>query len=635
MLGFIKNIFGSRHEKENVFQQPELHKAGTEAMPAFHAARTEEARTAPPGFRPSKLVPARRLNTAEEGDSLIEIPLSSVLSNLPMELKARVRQTEVGDATLSISLNMVLSQISTGAVRLSFGDLRGAAPELFSPAEDCDQAPVALPLQEILSRVDATLLSRRQNQKHIEVPPEISSPFADRGNIVTVAAPAPAPAAAPVRQVSVRPQVQPMDEATPFVQKTAPKPAKSTSMPKPSQPKPVAPKAPAPVQAPIKARVPVDSIPAQPIAHKPLPKKVETPQPFPMRNSVTPPPMTPPPAEQEEAIPVSSALRSLGTSIGLTAPANSPTTRSGQVRNAASKVAANQPVVTVPLKELTESWPDSIRQEIAQLKLGNATVAIPLDTLESTVKGGRVAFPWKTIRAWIQPAILPSVSAHDAVVLELPLKVIAPLFLARKNDLSQPKQRVAIDEKIPNLFFGFPQAESAAAALEPAPQALTPTPAQPSAAMPKSTETNYYVWADSSDSARVDETEFKRQPIQTNFLSRYATPNEVVARAAELPGVVGSLVALPDGLMVASKLPAELNGDTLAAFLPQIFGKVSQCTKELRMGELNNLNFTVGNVPWKIFRVNAIFFAAFGRAGEGLPTAQLASLAAQLDRKKQ
>ena len=52
------------------------------------------------------------------------------------------------------------------------------------------------------------------------------------------------------------------------------------------------------------------------------------------------------------------------------------------------------------------------------------------------------------------------------------------------------------------------------------------------------------------------------------------------------------------------------------------------------MGELNNLHFTVGNVPWKIFRVNAIFFAAFGRAGQPLPTAQLAALAGELDRKK-
>jgi hypothetical protein len=51
------------------------------------------------------------------------------------------------------------------------------------------------------------------------------------------------------------------------------------------------------------------------------------------------------------------------------------------------------------------------------------------------------------------------------------------------------------------------------------------------------------------------------------------------------------------------------------------------------MGELNNLNFTVGNIPWKIFRVHAIFFAALGQEGMPLPTAQLAALAAELDHK--
>jgi hypothetical protein len=51
------------------------------------------------------------------------------------------------------------------------------------------------------------------------------------------------------------------------------------------------------------------------------------------------------------------------------------------------------------------------------------------------------------------------------------------------------------------------------------------------------------------------------------------------------------------------------------------------------MGDLNNLNFTVGNIPWKIFRVNAIFFAAFGNASQPLPAAKLAALAAELDHK--
>jgi hypothetical protein len=52
------------------------------------------------------------------------------------------------------------------------------------------------------------------------------------------------------------------------------------------------------------------------------------------------------------------------------------------------------------------------------------------------------------------------------------------------------------------------------------------------------------------------------------------------------------------------------------------------------MGSLDNLNFTVGGVPWRIFRVNAVYFAVFGRAGGQLPDVQLAALAAELDRKK-
>ena len=209
-------------------------------------------------------------------------------------------------------------------------------------------------------------------------------------------------------------------------------------------------------------------------------------------------------------------------------------------------------------------------------------------------------------------------------MLELPLKIVAPLFLARQHEANKAKKKVSIDEDIPNLFFGFPQPESVAP--KKAPNASPPAPKPP--------DTNFYIWDDNSDRARLQDDEVRRGPSPgTRFVAKYATPNEVVSRAASLDGVAGALIALPDGLMVASRLSSELNGDTLAAFLPQIFAKVNQCTKELRMGELNNLNFTVGNVPWKIFRVNAIFFAAFGRVGEPLPTATLAALAAELDHK--
>ena len=261
------------------------------------------------------------------------------------------------------------------------------------------------------------------------------------------------------------------------------------------------------------------------------------------------------------------------------------------------------------------------------LKLVEVHLSLPWDIIEAALKHGRATFPWRTVRGWIRPALLPSVSAHDAVELEFPLRVIAPLFLARQSAATKTQKKVTLDDGIPNLFFGFPRPDASA---QPA-----GAPGFGAGPVNKPVDTNYYVWGDNSETAQVDETEYKRKsPSGTDFLTRCATPNEIVSRAAALDGVAGALIALPDGLMVASRIPAELNGDTLAAFLPQIVSKVSQCTKELRMGDLNNLSFTVGNVPWKIFRVNAIFFAAFGRVAEPLPTEQLKALACELDRKK-
>jgi predicted regulator of Ras-like GTPase activity (Roadblock/LC7/MglB family) len=284
--------------------------------------------------------------------------------------------------------------------------------------------------------------------------------------------------------------------------------------------------------------------------------------------------------------------------------------------------APDLPPLLASLSALAQGWPEALRQEIAQLNLTDARVALPAGLVETALKRGRVVFAWKVLRSWIRPVPPANVSVHDGVELELPLSVLAPAVVARQKADAKPQQRVAIDDTIPNLFFGLPKPEPVTA------------PAPAASPINKVVDTNYYVWDDVSDTARVDESEVKRKiPTGTDFVARYATPNEIVSRAAALDGVAGVLIALPDGLMVANRIPPELNGDTMAAFLPQIFAKVSQTTKELRMGELNNLNFTVGNVPWKIFRVNAIFFAAFGRVGEALPTAPLAALAAELDRK--
>jgi len=499
----------------------------------------------------------------------VEVPLKSILAMLPLELQARVIQPEVGDLVVQVPLDKILSQLSRGTVKIPFGDLRVAVPHVFSPETDRDRVLLPLPLAEILRRINPALIIRRRVQRQWEVPAEITSPFDSARRGLAAAPPTyDEPELTPEPQLEPEPepeQVAPIAASIPTIHRSS-----ITSAPTP--PPPAAPPAPLP-------RLNLAS------------RSEYIPQPVPR-----PIPPAPP------APPIVPALALAPT------PAPAP----------AAAVEEGDPLI-IGLSALAEAWPDAIRREIVQLHLVDAKLALAADAVERALKQGRIAFSWKTLRSWIRPAALPSVSAQDSTILELPLKVVAPLFLARRERASRLNPKVTIDENIPNLFFGFPQAD---------PNAGT---------APKPQDTNFYVWDDNSDTVRSADAPAK--PVNgdktpgTSFVTKYATPNEIVSRAAALDGVAGALIALPDGLLVASRLPRELNGDTLAAFLPHIFAKVTQCTKELRMGELNNLNFTVGNLPWKIFRVNAIFFAAFGQAGQPLPTGQLAALAQELDHK--
>jgi predicted regulator of Ras-like GTPase activity (Roadblock/LC7/MglB family) len=522
-------------------------------------------------------------NNTTSGIAGISIPLQSILNGLPVELRPKVRVQAVGDLTVTITLDKILSQLAHGLVHVPFGEIRQAAPHVFAPGIESDRIPVALPLNEVLSRINPALLMRRSTQRQVEVPSNITSPFATPGQGLSV---------------SVG-NIKPVQPAAP--RRAAP----ASTMPE-------------------RGSISFVKPPMPPSGDSTQPASI----PFSFAKQVIPTPAaktTPPsPSPRREATPLAKA-----------APVAAPV------------AASQQAVLAVPLSALSESWAEGIRQEIVQQKLADVRVALPVDAVELALKRGRVVFTWKALRSWIRPATPPMVSAHDAIELELPLKVIAPLFISRQQGATQHRQKLAVDEEIPNLFFGFPQPEApAATAPIPMPAALAPPapvampPAAPVAASPaapvtpKPVETNYYIWDDASDTTQLHIDAIRRTGASgTEFVKRYASPNEIVSRAAALDGVAGALIALPDGLMVASRIPTELNADTLAAFLPQLFNKVSQCTKELRMGELNNLNFTVGNVPWKIFRVNAIFFAVFGRAAQSLPTTQLVGLAAELDRK--
>jgi len=739
MLKLLKNLLRSgsteTHTNGNGY-------AATPPPPPVQVqARPVAARPVPQATVPT--APASRPAPRPAGDgSAVQIPLYSIIAVLPLELKTRIRQAMVAEVFIMLPVQRVLEQLSTGLVRITFGELRQLAPNVFSVQTDLDATEIPLPLNEILPQINPAMLPRRQAQRHLEVSDDIRGPFGNEGlGAVTIgdarsqapiagtpAAPvqqAPAPAATPapvVRPAPMQPvqPVRPAMPAQPAVRPAMPAmPAQPAQAIKPAFPipsaKPTMPPAAQPPRPPMPRPpgAPIPPAPAAP-AHAPLadapliqfrpPSITSTPTPRPPTAAPSVPPVKPvmPPARGAGAVPGPAMIPRMPSNGGGNGNGNghppvpaipgAPVIQmAAQAPQQAAPVAPAAPAapevcLPVPLAVVWESWPEAVRREIEQLNLRQAQLALPVRMVEPALKQGKVAFPWNVVRSWIRPAALPTVSAHDGMMLEFPLHVIAPLFISRQKNGGRVQQKLKINEKIPNLFFGFPQPDSEPAPAPAAPVPMAPIP--PAAAVPMPTvapmqpvsdpaipsvifapkaapvpvqpvsaeeipdvftpkpdvytpkaavpaDTNFYVWGESGEAPLVDESAYKKSTSPgTDFLSRYATPNEVVSRAAALDGIAGALVALPDGLMVASKLSPELNGDTLAAFLPHIFGKVNQCTKELRMGELNNLNFTVGNVPWKIFRVNAIFFAAFGTAGKPLPTAQLAALAGELDRKK-
>jgi predicted regulator of Ras-like GTPase activity (Roadblock/LC7/MglB family) len=111
------------------------------------------------------------------------------------------------------------------------------------------------------------------------------------------------------------------------------------------------------------------------------------------------------------------------------------------------------------------------------------------------------------------------------------------------------------------------------------------------------------------------------------------TPAEIVQKTSKLSGVSGALIALSDGLLVACQLPPALNGETIAAFLPQIFGRMSYYSRELKLGEPSSLTLVVDGVPIQIIKAGGLLLLVLGRAEEVLPGAQLAAVAAQLERQ--
>ena len=608
MFDRLKNFFKRRVAEEQVAELDTAAFPPREFQPGYTPG--EQPAAEPPPF----LEPAPFEGEAPQqpaGDS-IRILLKPVLLKLPDVLRARVRQPPSGPVPISIPLQKVLAQLPQGSVKISFGELRQASPAgVFVDMSDQDQTPVELPLPEIVAQIRPDQLPRRAAQRKMEVPDEVGGIFGPKGKPLTAVRMGSATAKAPAAPAPSAPAIapRPVPASAPNAG-TPPAPAAQPAVPirptSPLPPPPIKPASPLPVPSALKPAVPPP----------PPAPSIRPSQPLPGPTMQMPPVPSRPPAP---AAPV---------------PEPAPEAPSAPL----------EPLV-VPLTQLAAAWPDAIKQALAQLP--DAKVSLPGEELEQMLKRGRIQFPWKRIRSLIDPPLsADEAQALDETELGLPLPIIAPLFLARKKPVA-PQRKYAITEHIPDIFAGRGMTPSAQARVSapatsaplapaapavpavpvaaPAPVFRTPAPSAPSVPVRPAVAPAPVAPVAAAPARPQEIGEVFGQPGRKNW-----TPSEIVQKTSALRGVAGALIAMQDGLLVAGHLPPGLNGESIANFLPQMFSRMLQYTKELKFGEANNLTIIVDNVPLKIFKVGGVFYTVLGRDGEPLPEPHLSIVAAQL-----
>jgi predicted regulator of Ras-like GTPase activity (Roadblock/LC7/MglB family) len=297
---------------------------------------------------------------------------------------------------------------------------------------------------------------------------------------------------------------------------------------------------------------------------------------------------------------------------------------------------------------VNQKWPESIRQIISQI--GATDVEIPNELIEPAVKSGRVEFPWEQFVTWLRPAPQGEIALEDgSLVIEMPLSVIAPLYLqqskykAKKSSVpggipdifsakgeklapQDPEAAVEAEEEEVEEEQEEVEAEEETVTFQAAPIQAAPV-AAPVAAPPVHAPAAF-VPSVLPDRKRAQSlNELFKEANKKNW-----TPNEIVHKTITLPGVTGALIALQDGLLVAGTMPPPWKTETIAAFIPQIFGRLTQYTKELQMGEVRTVSFGVESGSLQIFNAGIIYFGALGQHGGSLPVEDLTLIATELSR---
>lgn len=524
----------------------------------------------------------------------VYVSLAAIAACVPESISHKVPAQH--DKFVAIPLEFIVPQLSQGQIVLTGAELIASSTEFFGALTPQDEVSVSLPLAAVLQQVPKEYFVRK-NQRKVEVPSEVASVFAANGEGVSIARP---PAAAPAPAPAYRSQ--------PALTSTSAQPV------------------PAPTPASAKISISPNSLAAMKAATAaPTPVVTAPRQVPPTPRIVTPTPAAPAPLPRAET----------------SAPAPAPV-----VKKATPKIPGE---LSVPLAAVSGDWDQEVRRQLSDVDQKQHQIIVPLELLAPAMKSGKVLFSWAEVATWIQPPLpSPPTPRVGEISVELALKVIAPLFMQSQNSTSS--KRVVVDDTIPDLFGAHakePQnghastsaqiqtplvptpAPAPARAFTPAPAptpvvraASTPMPTVVSVAAPAPAPVAVPVAAPVTEELSADQV---IGPEGARFGAK-----EIVINTSRLPGVAGALLAMSDGLLVTSATPPAVKGETIAAFLPQMFGRMNQYTKELALGPLQQLTLGIESGQWHVVKGPNIYFAVLGKCGESLPLNLLAQVAAEL-----
>jgi predicted regulator of Ras-like GTPase activity (Roadblock/LC7/MglB family) len=250
-----------------------------------------------------------------------------------------------------------------------------------------------------------------------------------------------------------------------------------------------------------------------------------------------------------------------------------------------------------------------------------------MNRVDTGMKTGRVSFTWGELSQWLDGGSVPA-SPNKDMLLELPLKVIIPLFMAQRQ-AGAAQKKVSIGENIPNLFAGLTVAPVQAPVAEP-PAPGPESESEPITAIAPDPVTAVTVPAVPPPAAAPASVlgEIFGQPAKKDW-----SPQEIAEKLKTLPGISAALIAMSDGLLVAGDLPAPLKSDTLAAFLPQMFSRMNHYSTETQLGMISTLTIQTDQNQCAIYKAGTLLLAVLNKPGELLPESVLQKVVGELAKR--